>query len=59
MMFNEKITNYGRKGKSNEKKFMFQREKEETVKPMYYGKTLLRNPKKFMKNVYMEERYAG
>lgn len=33
-------------------------EREESIKTVYYGKTLVRNPKKFMKNIYAAERYA-
>lgn len=34
-------------------------ERKENKKTVYYGKTLLRNPKKFMKNIYATERYAA
>lgn len=33
--------------------------REENIKNVYYGKKLLRNPKKFMKNVYQTERYVA
>ncbi|MBQ7788834.1 MAG: hypothetical protein IJ398_04175 [Clostridia bacterium] len=33
-------------------------EREENIKTVYYGKTLVRNPKKFMKNILATERYA-
>ena len=42
----------------NEDDFMFERESEKSNRLVYYGKELLRNPKRFMRNIYMTERYA-